>query len=114
MPRDLGGIVELLPDSVLECLAGFFELRFRIEGEGRVMPVAGLFEQTFQTGGPGIAEGPGGDHPQAAGLENPFLHLFQPVEARFLLAEAREMPPPDRSGVLIGGAGVNEDQSVLP
>mgnify|MGYP001496894332 CR=1 FL=1 len=114
MPRDLGGIIELAPDIVLEGLGGFLELRFRIEGEGRVMPVAGLFEQAFQTGGPGIAERPGGDHPQAAGLANPFLHLLQPVEARLLLAEAWEMPPPNRSGVLIWGAGVNEDQAVLP
>ena len=78
------------------------------------MPVADLFEQAFQTGYPGIAERLGGDHPQAVGLANPFLHLLYPVEARLLLAEARKMLPPDRSGVLVGGAGVNEDQTVLP
>ena len=77
------------------------------------MPAAGLFEQAFQTGGPGIVERSGSDHSQPADLANPFLHLFLAVETRLFLAKAWEMLPPDRSGVLIRGAGVNEDQAVL-
>ena len=112
MLRDFPGIVEPAPDGVLESIASFLEFLFRIKGEGRVMPAAGLGQQAPQAGGPRIAGCLGGEQSQPAGLADPPLYLLQPVETCLLLAETREMLPPDGSAVLIGGPGVDEDLTV--
>ena len=111
---DLVGVSEMAPDPVREGRAGVLELFRIVKGKGRVVLAARLEQQVVQGGRSRVAERLCPDQPQPLRGFDPFLHPLEREEPLLLLAEVREIPAPDGSGVLTGGPGVDEDLAVFP
>ena len=72
-----------------------------------------MLQQAVQARLPGIAKDLRLDHPQAGRFRDPRLHPFECVEPGLLLGEAWEKAPPYAAGVLLRGACVDEEATVI-
>ena len=79
-----------------------------VEGEGRVVASLGLGPEPPGCARARMLEGLGGDHLEPAGAPDGVADRGLGVQALLVRGEAGEVAAPDRSGVLLRGAGVDE------